>query len=506
MASAQARYICTACGGLRKKYKSRCPFCDRYLTLISIGEAREEGFALPLGKGESFGKRPHYMTTSIDGLDDIASGHGLVQGICYLVTGGPGAGKSTMLIQVAAHLGRKRRVAYAFLEPGEDFVEMVGARLGLDMHRIRGVSAESMDELIARTAGADVVILDSLQGLAQRSEDSVDDIAHKLALHAHATKSTWILVGHINKEGDPTGVMAIEHWVDTTIHLSPEHGRGLRVLSCGKNRYGPERVRFLQMTEDKGLVDVPDASSYLLADRSPGEVGSCVAAVLVHGWKGAAARPGVAPVLVEVQALTSRIGVRDNGKLDHSPRVTVSGLPADRARLVLEVLSQKAGVDVSDYDVTVNVCGSLEVDDRSLEAPMALAVTSAIRQVPLPQDLCAWGEIDLVGRIRGLASTKDRVEEAKKAKFTRIAHEGRLADVLGAVLIGVESTGSSRHTRDRAGPGKAVDARKRDARRPHSVRVPAVARGMRAEGAGGRVSVPVAPRRAAGKTRPRRRK
>lgn len=500
---AAPNYYCTECSSLRKKYRSQCPICSAYSTFITVDQARARGLALPIGSGT--GVRLHYMRTSIVGLDEVAStGPGLVRGVCYLVTGGPGAGKSTMLIQVAVHLSRSKRVVYAFLEPGEDFVGALSLRLGLDMSRVRGVDADSVDQLIERVGNVDVVILDSLQGLSQRSGEPIDTIAHKLAEHGHATGTTWLLIGHINKEGDVSGVMATEHWVDTTLHLSREHGQGLRVLSAGKNRYGPEQVRFLRMDKKAGLVDMPDASSYLLADRVPGEVGSCVAAVLVQGWQGTAPQAGVAPVLVEVQALASRIGRNEEtGKLYHPSKIVASGVPSDRVRLILEVLGQKTSIDTSEYDITINVCGDMDVKDRSLEAPVALAVASAIRDQALPPDLCAWGEIDLTGRIRGLTSTDDRAEMAGKSGFGKVLHVGRVSDAIDSLLIDPASRAGDTSPRGKprqAVPGRAhggkrarsvkpaaADARKPDARRKNAVRVPAKPRAVRSQGAGRRV-------------------
>ncbi len=474
----QPEYVCSACGKMQVAFRAECGGCGAFSTYITIAEARARGLALPIGLGDAESAPCVYMETSIVGLDVVASsGPGLVRGCAYLVTGGPGAGKSTLLVQAAVHLAKAFRVTYAFLEPGEDFINRLALRLHLDMSGVRGVSADSVDQLIARIGNCDVAILDSLQGLSRRSGEPIDTITHRLAEHGHETGTTWLLIGHINKDGDTSGVMAIEHWVDTTIHLSREHGRGLRVLSAGKNRNGKECVSFLRMTEGHGLVDVPDASSYLLADRSAGEVGSCVGVVLVEGWQGTASKAGVAPVLIEVQALTALIDRTESGKLAHPPRIVASGVEGDRMRLILDVLKQRAGVDVSEHDVTVNVCGDLTVKDRGLEVPVALAVASAVRGQPLPADLCAWGEIDLTGRVRGVVDTEARRAEAKNAQFGQVVHQGHLREAIDALLIKPEST----KLRPRA--TRSDDAREPDAGRDRAVRVPAAAGGRGAKGA-----------------------
>jgi DNA repair protein RadA/Sms len=453
------------------------------LALITIDRARERGLALPIGSGGGSERRIHYVMTPITSLNEVASsGPGIVRGIAYLLTGGPGAGKSTLLIQVAVAIASKRyRVVYAFLEPGEDFIHALSLRLGLDMSRVRGVSADSVDELIERVGNADFVVLDSLQGLSQRCETPIDEIALRLAKHAHETNTTWFLIGHINKEGDVSGVMATEHWVDTTIHLSREYGQGLRVLSSGKNRYGEEQVRFLRMTRDHGLVDVPDASSHLLADRAAGVVGSCVGAVLVEGWQGSGPKAGVATVLVETQALVTPIPLNEKtGQPVHPPRIVASGVPSDRMRVILAVL-KNAGQDIDGHDVTVTVCGGIErnIKDRSLEAPMALAILSSFRKCPVPAEVCAWGEVDLTGRLRSLADGDNRSREAVKAGFRTLVHTGSLSAVADELLIDTQSKASQTRPRGRT----PADARMPDARREISIRVPAKPGRVRKKGA-----------------------
>lgn len=445
-----AGWVCKVCGAIRPQYRSRCPECRAVWSFITVDEARERGFALPIGLGGGSGKRLHHMQTSIDGFDHIASrAGGLVRGISYIISGWAGSGKSTLLLQAAAYLSLRRRVVYAFLEPGEDFVEATLMRMRL-RHHILGVAGDTVEQIIERSGNADVKILDSLQALRDRCGEPVEKIAKQLTEHAHASQTTWILVGHVNKEGDTAGPEEMQHWGDALLHMSGERGRALRTLSASKNRYAPtDRIYFLQMTE-RGLVDVPDPASYLLADRVSGAAGSCVAATTIEN--------GGASVLCEVQAMVTPI-VAEEGVRKRIPTVTTRGIDVGRVRIIQRILTERTDVDTSEHDVIVNVVGDLKLDvDVGLDLPIALAIASAMRLQPLPPKLCAWGELGLVGEVRAVTAAKLRAAEAKRAGY-EAAHGRRLADVIDATLVKVGKAKTVRKAARKALTGRAALAR-----------------------------------------------
>jgi DNA repair protein RadA/Sms len=490
------RYVCTACGDMRVNFKGRCPSCGSPSTLVPIASARTRGIALPIGlggKGKVPGKPP--MRTGIVGLDEMASTRGgLVHGKCYMLVAAPGSGKSTMCLQVCAFVaGQGHRVIDVYIEEGEDTAEGLMERLGLPPGSILGVEVETLEQLFERTAGADLVVLDSLQGLRNRCGKPEEEIADEIGKHCHETGKTFILISHVNKEGEAHGAMETQHWVDAVLELSGKKGDALRLLASSKNRLGPtDRVRFLRMT-GRGLVDMPDASSFLLTDRTPGEVGSAVAAVLIQRGEGSAA------VLVEVQAMLTEVEAKMDGSPARAGRLVCASVDGARMRVIMNIL-EKIGISTRGFDVTVNVCGDIEISDRGLDLPVALAVASAKRDTPLPE-VCAWGELDLVGHIRGVTAAEQRAEEAKRAKF-KLVEGKKLREVIDTLLIEPSSAGSlPRHAR-----AAAPDAGQPDARRGRTVRVPAAARRVRAQGAGGRVRVPDPAGRKADPARARRRK
>lgn len=459
--------MCKVCGNLRRKFRSRCDGCGSIATLIPLAQARARGLALPIGLGGKKRKLREHLMTGIAGLDAMAStSGGLARGKCYTMVAPPGCGKSTLWTQAAAHIAEAHRVIYVYLEEGEDTSEGLLERLGLPVGKVLGVEAENLAQLFERTAGADLVILDSLQGLRDRCGMPEEKLADAIGKHARETGTTFVLISHVNKDGDARGTMEALHWVDAVLWLSGKKGDPLRQLAASKNRCGPtDRLRFLRMTE-RGLVDVPDASSYLLADRSPGEIGSAVGAAIIQQEESKAV------VLVEVQAMVMPVETKENGTPARAGRVVTTGVDAGRLRVVLNVL-EKMGYSVRGDDLTLKVCGDVVVEDGGFDLAMALAVASAVRGQPLAE-VCAWGELDLVGRIRPVPGHELRLEEAERAHFKPVEGK-RLIDVIDALLIDPASTGT---LRGRARPA-APDARKPDARRSRSVRSGSRGRGAK---------------------------
>lgn len=460
-------FVCGRCSALRLRYKSRCGECGRWNTLVTIEVARQRGLALPIGMGAGPLARLHYMRTGFKSFDDVASfneheghGYGLVRGIVYLFSAAAGCGKSRALIQVGAHVSRNYDVVYAMLEPGagEDFVHAQAMAMKLDVSRMRGVVAESVKELLDRVGEADLGILDSLQGLSQRSGMPIDQIAHALMDDAHATGRTWIIIAHVNKDGALSGVEVQRHWVDVVLHMNGNQGERLRMLCIDKkNRYGGDCVRFMRMTPE-GLVDVPDATEALLAQRSEGVPGSCVTAVQVSA---------AAAVLIEAQALVTPVERKDNGTLARAPKIVVSGADPGRVKVVLSVLSKRAEIDVDAYDVTVNVvAGGIDYDkgDRGLDAAIALAIASEVRGVAIGPKVCVWGELDLSGTIRAAPGHDERVRAAE-GKYQVVA-AGSLSSVIDSLLI--DEAAKTSHAVEPWQQDKVVRlaARKGKARRP----------------------------------------
>lgn len=364
------------------------------------------------------------LKTGIVGVDEIAShGGGLVCGALYLLFGDPGAGKSSLSLAMAGHIARKKRVVYATTEEHESELRARAERFGLDPEYILSAQTQTIEDLISAVGSeTDLVVLDSLQGMRDRSGKAVEHTIKCVRPHAQETNTCWMLINHIIKTGEAAGTEKLQHDVDALLYLSVGGGaNALRTLISPKNRLGPShRPVFLAMTP-KGLRDVVDATSMMLADRVPGEPGSVVAAVVMKDAQTA--------VLVEVQALLIPCGEKER------PQINVTGYPMKSLRKTMGILSQRAGVLVEDKHVHVNVSGGVYAEDPGLDLPVALAIASAHFGKAVPAKMCVWGELGLVGEIRAVREHEVRDRETVKAGYRPLVGTRRLRDALKAAKL-----------------------------------------------------------------------
>jgi DNA repair protein RadA/Sms len=438
-----AAYFCLKCLAPAPRYRAKCPACGAFNSLATATEAQERGAPVPLSVISDAGEHK-VLKTSIAGLDEIASRkHGIELGGVYLLSGDPGAGKSTAAIQVSGHISKKHIVLYASLEEPEDQLRARADRLGVPTDRILIVRPENTAALLEAVDQCEpaFVVTDSLKGMRDRSGEAIVAIVEQIYGHAHESETAWLLINHIIKSGEAAGSEALQHAVDATLHLSSDGNAGsIRTLIAHKNRFGPSHRPAFLMMDGKGLVDVADATQHLLAGRVSNEPGSVVAAVVLEDAQSA--------ILVEVQAMTSFVDEGDKRAL------TAVGYPSQRLKLLLGVLDQKAGVKTSDLDVSVALSGGLKVSDPGLDLPVALAVASAARGRAVDPKLCVWGEIGLIGEVRSCREQEARERETVKAGYKGLRPGRRLLrDVLAEVFP--EATRALGPLRGRA-PAKKV--------------------------------------------------
>ena len=410
-------FECTACGQQSTKWLGRCPGCGGWNTLEQVAvEKRARPSAptaepVPLTHAElaDVGRTP----CGIAGFDRVLGG-GLVPGSVLLLAGEPGVGKSTLLLQVAASVAAAgRTVLYVSAEESARQVALRARRLGCAEDGIL-LLAEPLVESVTATAQRvrpALVVVDSVQTMVSErvpavagTVTQVREVAGQLADLAKRDGPSVVLVGHITKEGMVAGPKSLEHLVDVVLDFAGGTGHPHRTLRATKNRFGPAMELALFAMGDRGLREVDNASAVLLADRRAGAAGSAVAVVL----------EGTTPLLVEVQALVSRSPLAN-------PRRVAQGVDAGRFALLLAVLEKRAGVRLADRDVFLNVVGGVIVDEPALDAAVAAAVMSSAADRPLPADLAVFGEVGLLGEIRGVSRAEERLREAAALGFTRCA-------------------------------------------------------------------------------------
>jgi len=368
------------------------------------------------------------MASGIGEFDRVLGG-GLVAGSSVLLGGEPGIGKSTLLLQLAAaYSGSGGEVLVATAEESVDQVAMRAERLGCG--GVSVVAEGDVDAIIghASSNGVAALVVDSIQtvGVAELSGvfggvNQVRESAQRLVRFAKASGTAVILVGHVTKDGSLAGPKQLEHLVDVVLSIEGETELGLRVLRSQKNRFGAtHQVGLFQMT-DAGMEEVVEP----LLGTWWGDVAGTVAFAGMEGRRS---------VLVEIQALVARASTPQ-------PRRSVKGVEVARLHQILAVLERHAGVSFSGLDVYVNVTGGLRLREPAADLPVALALVSSLRDLPLGR-IAAWGEVGLTGEVRSVSAADHRREESARAGLNVVAPGPERARI--ETLLALSGLSSSR--------------------------------------------------------------
>lgn len=342
---------------------------------------------------------------------DRVLGGGMVPGAAVLLGGEPGVGKSTLLLQAAGRLAASgRRVLIASAEESLDQIGIRAQRLGVESIGVLLTAERDVDAIVAACRSrVDLLVVDSIQtvgvddaagtpgGVAQ-----VKESAARLVRFAKDSGVAVVLVGHVTKDGAVAGPKLLEHSVDVVLYLEGDPHRGLRMLRCLKNRFGPTHEVGLFEMHSRGLGEIVDPSGVLVSsDR--GRASGSVVFPAVDGRR---------PLLVEVQALVVPSPLSQ-------PRRSVKGIEAARVGQVLAVLEKHGGLRFGSHDVYVGVAGGLRVRDPGIDLAVALALGSSVLDRPLGP-AAAWGEVGLTGEIRRVPHAEQRESEARRLGLDRV--------------------------------------------------------------------------------------
>jgi DNA repair protein RadA/Sms len=447
MKAPKSIYACSECGAQSQKWLGRCPDCGAWNSFVEEAIAREvgKGAAPALGGG---GARKYAdvqavtanrLSTGIGEFDRVLGG-GIVPGSLVLLGGEPGIGKSTLLLQAAAHFARScGPVLYCSGEESEHQIKMRGDRLGVDaapLYLLAETCVERILEEVGKLKPA-LLIVDSIQTVfslkiasAPGSVSQVRQAATDLLFTAKGQNLPTIVVGHVTKDGSLAGPKVLEHVVDTVLYFEGERHHAHRVVRAVKNRFGAvSELGVFEMT-GAGLRAVPNPSQLFLAERPKNAPGSSVMCSI----------EGSRPILVEVQALVS-------ASVFGNARRTSSGLDHNRLSLLLAVLDKRAGLNFSTDDVFVNVAGGMSLTEPAADLAVVAAVASSLRNRPIHGDAVVFGEVGLAGEVRATTQASLRVREAAQLGFKRcIVPDGNVAPTdapKGIEIVGVRTVGEA---------------------------------------------------------------
>ncbi len=417
MKKAKTSFCCTACGNETPQWYGRCPACGAWGT---VEEYRQPAQEAPIGKsGEArapkklsqiAGGDEIRFSTGMGELDRVLGG-GAVLGSLVLISGAPGIGKSTLLLQICGELCRFRSVLYISGEESEKQLKMRALRLGLCSDSLMVLSETNLTQVIAtaQKEKPDILIVDSIQTLyleenssAPGSISQVKDCTMALLHLSKSSGITVFVVGHVNKDGAIAGPKVLEHMVDCVLYFEGDRNTSYRLLRAAKNRFGSTNEIGVFEMNDSGLMEVPNPSEMLLAGRPIGTPGTCVACAM----------EGSRPVLAEVQALVTRSSFQ-------VPRRTTNGFDYNRANLLMAVVEKRGGIKLGLCDAYLNVIGGLYLEEPASDLPVVLAIASSYLDRPIAQDLCAIGEVGLTGEIRAVSNLPQRLMELKRLGFTK---------------------------------------------------------------------------------------
>ena len=414
-------FVCTKCGATSPKWLGRCPECSSWNTMNEeeIRKAHTSGtknrISLIKSKAETLAEldMPQYIRTStgMNELDRVLGG-GLVDSSVVLLSGEPGIGKSTLLIQICEVLSKTEKVLYVSGEESGGQLKLRAERLGINGENIYLMTETDVERILSecREVKPQVLVIDSIQTLVSDNVNSVAgsitqvrECAMTLINYAKTFGAAIFIVGHVNKEGGISGPKILEHMVDAVLYFEGERTNSYRIIRAIKNRFGSTNEIGVFAMSDKGLVEIPNPSEVIIAERPKNTSGSCAGCVM----------QGTRPIISEIQALVTKT-VYPSGKR------TCDGFDYNRMCLLIAVLEKRMGLKFYENDVYLNVAGGIHLDEPSADLSIAMALISGITDRIIPDELIAFGELGLSGEVRAVTHIEYRVKEAIRLGFTKI--------------------------------------------------------------------------------------
>jgi len=418
MSKVKPIFVCSECGYETLKWYGKCPNCGEWNT---INEQLPANYTKSDSHGSSWAAQVLSLSditsdvekrilTGIGEFDRVLGG-GIVLGSLVLLSGDPGIGKSTILLQICEYLGKSKSVLYVSGEESATQIKMRANRLGVTTENLYILSQTNVAVITEtiKNEKPDVVIIDSIQTMVydeiNSSAGSVTQVRECTNIFMHLAKGLNIpvlVVGHVNKDGAIAGPKVLEHIVDTVLYFEGERNYSYRILRGVKNRFGStNEIGVFEMTGE-GLKEVLNPSLMMLSGRPKNTSGTCVACVM----------EGSRPILAEVQGLVTATGFG-------TPRRMSTGFDYNRMSMIIAVLEKRAGYFFNNMDAYINVVGGLRLDEPAADLTVAMALVSSLKDKVVGDKVLAFGEIGLAGEIRAVSCCEQRVSEAYRLGFER---------------------------------------------------------------------------------------
>ena len=413
----KAKYICSECGYSSLKWLGKCPNCDSWGTFeeeidIKSTFRNVESGDVSISKITDIEIEKEFrMVTPFEEFDRVLGG-GLIKGEVVLITGSPGIGKSTFLLQLSQEYAKIGNVFYVSGEESPRQIKQRAERVNVqseNLYILNDTNIEKIESVILKDKPK-VVVIDSIQTLYSENVNSIPgsvtqirETTLKIIEIAKKNEIAFYIVGHVTKDGKLAGPKLLEHMVDAVLQIEGEENNYYRIIRSIKNRYGSTNEISIFDMKENGISEVKNPSEFFISDRDEKNVGSIIVPIF----------EGSRVFLFEVQSL---LGTPNFGM----PRRTVEGYDKNRVEILSAVLSRSLKVDVNSKDIYINIPGGIDLNDRSSDLAVVFSLLSSIKGIPVSQKIAAIGELGLRGEVRKVSFIKNRVNELEKLGFVGV--------------------------------------------------------------------------------------
>ena len=413
----KTKYICSECGYSSLKWMGKCPNCDSWGTFeeeidIKSTFKNVESQEVSIKKiTEIEIEKEFRMVTPFEEFDRVLGG-GLIKGEVVLITGSPGIGKSTFLLQLSQEYAKIGNVFYVSGEESPRQIKQRAERVNVkseNLYILNDTNIEKIESVILKEKPK-VVVIDSIQTLYSENVNSIPgsvtqirETTLKIIEMAKKNEIAFYIVGHVTKDGKLAGPKLLEHMVDAVLQIEGEENSYFRIIRSIKNRYGSTNEISIFDMKENGISEVKNPSEFFISDREEKNVGSIIVPIF----------EGSRVFLFEVQSL---LGTPNFGM----PRRTVEGYDKTRVEILSAVLSRSLKVDVNSKDIYINIPGGIDLNDRSSDLAVVFSLLSSIKGIPISQKIAAIGELGLRGEVRKVSFIKNRVTELEKLGFAGV--------------------------------------------------------------------------------------
>ena len=425
--NSKVKYICSECGYTSQKWLGKCPNCDSWGTFEEEVDIKRtlkniQSEEVSISKiSEIEIAKEFRMVTQYEEFDRVLGG-GLIKGEVVLITGSPGIGKSTFLLQLSEEYSKIGNVFYVSGEESPRQIKQRAERINVNsgnLYILNDTNIEKIEKVVLEDKPK-VVVIDSIQTLYSENVNSVPgsvtqirETTLKIIEIAKKYEIAFYIVGHVTKDGKLAGPKLLEHMVDAVLQIEGEENSYYRIVRSIKNRYGSTNEISIFDMKENGISEVKNPSEFFISDREEKNIGSIIVPIF----------EGSRVFLFEIQSL---LGTPNFGM----PRRTVEGYDRNRVEILSAVLSRSLNVDVNSKDIYINIPGGIELNDRSSDLAVVFSLLSSVNKIPISQKIAAIGELGLRGEVRKVSFIKNRITELEKLGFTGVylpkSHEADL--------------------------------------------------------------------------------